>query len=99
MHLDVAPLAAIADAAAAGVPAKDIAARIGLTKKAWDDLLASQREGVALALALGRTRAQIRVNARLVACSNFGKLDATLYILQHWHGWDLKPKEIWRRRR
>ena len=92
-------LTAITSAAAAGVPFKDIAARIGLATTAWERLLANHRQEVALAIAVGRTQAQVRVNARLDECSNFGKVEATLYILRNWHGWDIKPPEIWRRRR
>ena len=92
-------LTAITSAAAAGVPFKDIAARIGLATTAWERLLANHRQEVALAIAVGRTQAQVLVNARLDECSNFGKVEATLYILRHWHGWDIKQPEIWRRRR
>ncbi len=92
-------LTAITSAAAAGVPFKEIAARIGLTAAAWERLLANHRQEVALAIAVGRTQAQVRVNARLDECSNFGKVEATLYILRHWHGWQIKPREIWHRRR
>ena len=90
---------AITSAAAAGVPFKDIAARIGMTSAAWESLLLNHRQEVALAIAVGRTQAQVRVNARLDVCSSHGKIAATLYILQHWHRWDIKPPEIWRRRR
>ena len=82
-------LKAITSAAAAGVPFKDIAARIGMTSAAWESLLLNHRQEVALAIAVGRTQAQIRVNARLEACSNHGKIAATLYILRHWHGWHI----------
>ena len=92
-------LTAITAAAAAGVPFKDIAARIGLATTAWESLLLNHRQEVALAIAVGRTQAQVRVNARLEACSSHGKIAATLYSLQHWHRWDIKPLEIWRRRR
>ena len=92
-------LTAITSAAAAGVPFKDIAARIGMTSAAWESLLLNHRQEVALAIAVGRTQAQVRVNARLEACSSYGKIAATLYILQHWHRWDIKPPEIWRRQR
>ena len=92
-------LTAITAAAAAGVPFKDIAARIGLATTAWESLLVNHRQEVALAIAVGRTQAQVRVNARLDECSNSGKVEATLYILRNWHGWDIKPPEIWRRRR
>ena len=92
-------LTAITAAAAAGVPFKDIASRIGLATTAWERLLANHRQEVALAIAIGRTQAQVRVNARLDVCSSHGKIAATLYILQHWHRWDIKPLEIWRRRR
>ena len=92
-------LTAITAAAAAGVPFKDIAARIGLATTAWESLLVNHRQEVALAIAVGRTQAQVSVNARLDECSNFGKVEATLYILRNWHGWDIKPPEIWRRRR
>ena len=92
-------LTAITSAAAAGVPFKDIAARIGMTSAAWESLLVNHRQEVALAIAVGRTQAQVSVNARLDECSNFGKVEATLYILRNWHGWDIKPPEIWRRRR
>ena len=92
-------LTAITSAAAAGVPFKDIAARIGMTSAAWESLLLNHRQEVALAIAVGRTQAQVRVNDRLEACSSYGKIAATLYILQHWHRWDIKPLEIWRRQR
>ena len=92
-------LTAITSAAAAGVSFKDIAARIGLATTAWESLLVNHRQEVALAIAVGRTQAQVSVNARLDECSNFGKVEATLYILRNWHGWDIKPPEIWRRRR
>ncbi len=92
-------LTTITSAAAAGVPFKEIAARIGLTAAAWERLLANYRQEVALAIAVGRTQAQVRVNARLDVCSSHGKIAATLYILRYWHGWDIKPPEIWRRRR
>ena len=81
------------------MPFKEIAARIGLTAAAWDSLLANHRQEVALAIAVGRTQAQVRVNARLDVCSSHGKIAATLYILKHWHDWDIKPPEIWRRQR
>ena len=92
-------LTAITAAAAAGVPFKDIAARIGMTSAAWESLLVNHRQEVTLAVAIGRTQAQVRVNARLETCSNHGKTAATLYILKHWHDWDIKPPEIWRRQR
>ena len=92
-------LTAITSAAAAGVPFKDIAARIGLATTVWERLLANHRQEVALAIAVGRTQAQVRVNDRLEACSSYGKIAATLYILKHWHDWDIKPPEIWRRQR
>ena len=90
-------LTAITAAAAAGVPFKDIAASIGLATTAWERLLANHRQEVTLAVAIGRTQAQVRVNARLKACSIHGKIAATLYILKHWHDWDIKPPELFRR--
>jgi len=90
-------LTAITSAAAAGVPFKDIAARIGLATTAWERLLVNHRQEVALAVAIGRTQAQIRVNARLDSCSRHGKTEAILYILKHWHGWNIKPPELFRR--
>ena len=92
-------LTAITSAAAAGVPFKDIAARIGMTSAAWESLLVNHRQEVTLAVAIGRTQAQVRVNARLEVCSNHGNTEATLYILKHWHGWGIKPLEIFCRRR
>jgi hypothetical protein len=92
-------LKAITAAAAAGVSGKDIPARIGLTATAWQKFLESHRQEVTLAIAAGRSEAQVRVNARLEVCSSHGNLAATLYILQHWHGWKIKPPEVWRRRR
>ena len=70
-------LTAITSAAAAGVPFKDIAARIGLATTVWERLLANHRQEVALAIAIGRKQAQVRVNARLDECSNFGKVEAS----------------------
>ena len=90
-------LTAITSAAAAGVPFKDIAARIGMTSAAWESLLVNHRQEVTLAVAIGRTQAQVRVNARLEVCSSYGKIAATFYILKHWHGWQIKPPELFRR--
>lgn len=79
----------ITAAATAGVPFNDIAARAGLTPNAWISLLANHKQQVALAIAIGRAQAQLRVNERLRLCALNGKTAAALYILRHWHKWKI----------
>jgi hypothetical protein len=92
-------LAGITAAAARLTPAAGIGKALGLTEDHWRGIVRRHREAVGLAIAAGRTEAQLRINSALLACSRFGKTDATLYVLEHHHGWAIKSTPAKPRRR
>ena len=85
-------LSKITAAAARCVPFAKIGADVGLTNDEWQELLESNRDAVALAIAKGRAMAEIASAEALHRASLAGAVEATLYLLQTNHGWNVKPK-------
>jgi hypothetical protein len=90
-------LAKIEDVAAAAVPFDKIGAELGLTDSEWLKLVRENHAEIRLAIAKGRTEAEVRVNSALLECSRKGSVDASLFILQNWFDWKVTPQR--RRRR
>ena len=84
-------LSKITAAAARCVPVAKIGADVGLTADEWQELLESNRDAVALAVARGRAEAEIASAEALHRASLAGGVDATLFILQRCFDWP-KPK-------
>ena len=63
-----------------------------MTPDQWQELLESNRNAVALAIAKGRAEAEIASAEALHRASLAGGVEATLYLLQTNHGWNVKPK-------
>lgn len=91
-------LNAITTAAAELTPAAEIGSAIGLSDDEWRELARQHREPVQLSIAKGRTQAQIKASEALIACAKFGKIEAALYALKHYHGWGGKPTSAKQRR-
>jgi hypothetical protein len=85
-------LSEITAAAARCVPFAKIGADVGLTADEWRDLVQCNREAVAIAIAQGRSLAEIASAQALKRASMAGGVEATLYLLEKNHGWNLKPK-------
>lgn len=85
-------LSRITTAAARCVPFAKIGADVGLTADEWQELLESNRDAVALAIAKGRVEAEITSAEALQRASLAGGVEATLHLLETNHGWNVKPK-------
>lgn len=80
-------LAAIAVAAEDCLRFGEIGGALGLTPDEWRALVRSDPDAVALAVTLGRARAQAKNGADLLTCVRHGKAEAALYVLRAFHGW------------
>lgn len=82
-----ATLAAIADAAERCLRFAEIGGDLGLSPDEWRTLVRSDPDAVALAVTLGRARAQAKNGADLLTCVRHGKAEAALYVLRAFHSW------------
>jgi hypothetical protein len=77
----------ITDAAEQCLPFDGIGAAIGLSPDVWLAVVRAEPDEVALAISLGRAKAQAKNGTDLLTCVNHGKTDAALYALRAFHGW------------
>ncbi len=88
MIVDDNLLAAITDAAERCLRFDQIGIDLGLSPGEWRALVRSDPDVVALAITLGRARAQAKNGADLLTCIRYGKTEAALYALRAFHGWN-----------